>query len=70
MKLIRLLTLIVSFAFPCVLIGQSTSASLTGVVDDPSKAAIPGVSITAINTETACGPRQPPMAAVNMCYRG
>ncbi len=52
MKFFRFLTLIVSLAFPCVLLGQSTNASLTGVVDDSSKAVIPGVSITAINTET------------------
>jgi len=31
---------------------QSTSASLTGLVDDPSKALIPGATITAINTQT------------------
>jgi hypothetical protein len=42
----------VSFAFPCVLFSQSTNASLTGIVDDPSKAVIPNVSITAINTQT------------------
>jgi hypothetical protein len=52
MKLIGFVTLMVSFSFPCILAGQSTNASLTGVVDDPSKAAIAGVSITAINTET------------------
>ncbi|HEY2471354.1 MAG TPA: carboxypeptidase regulatory-like domain-containing protein [Terracidiphilus sp.] len=52
MKFFRFLTLFVSFAFPCVLFGQSTSASLTGVVDDPSKAVIPKVSVTAINTQT------------------
>lgn len=52
MKLCQILTLAVSFAFPCVLFSQSTNASLTGVVDDPSKAVIPKVSVTAINTET------------------
>jgi hypothetical protein len=31
---------------------QSTSASLTGLVDDPAKALIPGATITAINTQT------------------
>jgi hypothetical protein len=31
---------------------QSTSASLTGLVEDPSKALIPGATITAINTQT------------------
>ena len=52
MKFLRFLTLIVSLAFPCFLVAQSSNAALTGIVDDPSKAAIPGVSITAINTET------------------
>lgn len=52
MRFFRFLTLIVSFAFPCILLGQSTNASLTGAVDDPSKAVIPGVSVTAINTQT------------------
>jgi hypothetical protein len=33
-------------------IAQSTSASLTGLVEDPSKALIPGATITAINTQT------------------
>jgi hypothetical protein len=44
--------LAVYLAFPCALIAQSTNAALTGFVDDPSKSIIPGVSITAINTET------------------
>src|SRR5882757_4266170 len=52
MKCFRFLALVVSLALPCVLLGQSTNASLTGVVDDPSKAVIPNVSVTAINTET------------------
>ena len=52
MRLFRFLALIVSFAFPCALLGQSTNASLTGVVDDPQKAVIPDASITAINTQT------------------
>jgi hypothetical protein len=52
MRFFRFLTLIVSFAFPCAVIAQTTNASLTGFADDPSKAIIPNVSITAINTET------------------
>lgn len=52
MKFLPLLTLTVSLAFPCLLAAQSSNAALTGFVDDPAKAAIPGVSITAINTET------------------
>ena len=52
MKFFRFLTLVVSFAFPCVAFAQSTNAALTGFVDDPQKAVIPKVSITAINTQT------------------
>src|SRR5215813_9292834 len=32
--------------------GQTGNGSLTGIVEDPSKALIPGVTITASNTET------------------
>jgi len=52
MRFFRFLTLVVSFAFPCAVIAQSSNASLTGFADDPSKAVIPNVSVTAINTET------------------
>jgi Carboxypeptidase regulatory-like domain len=52
MKISRLLALLVSIAFPCTFLGQSTSASITGVVDDPAKATLPNVSVTAINTQT------------------
>lgn len=52
MKPVRTLTLIVFFAIPVGLSAQSTDASLTGVVDDPSRAVVPEVSITAINTQT------------------
>jgi hypothetical protein len=43
---------ILLFAFPCVVLAQSTDAALTGLVDDPSKAMIAGAQITAINTLT------------------
>jgi hypothetical protein len=52
MQLFRFLTLVVSLAFPCVLFAQVGNASLTGLIDDPSKAVIPKVSVTAINTQT------------------
>jgi hypothetical protein len=52
MRICRSLLLTVSLVFPCFFFGQSTNASLTGVVDDPSKAVIPNVSVTAINTQT------------------
>jgi hypothetical protein len=52
LRFFRVLTLIVSFALPCVVLGQSTNASLTGIVDNSSKAVIVGAQIAAINTET------------------
>jgi hypothetical protein len=38
--------------YPCALHAQSTNASLTGRVTDPSKAAVSEARITAINTDT------------------
>jgi hypothetical protein len=52
MRLCRSLFATLLLALPSVLLAQSTSASLTGLVDDPSKALIPGATITAINTQT------------------
>ncbi|HEY1501231.1 MAG TPA: TonB-dependent receptor [Acidobacteriaceae bacterium] len=52
MKFFRSLTLVVCLLFPCALFAQSTSAALTGSVDDPAKAVLPNVRITAINTLT------------------
>ena len=52
MKSCRFLLGLVCLAFSFSAFGQSTNASLTGIVDDPSKALIPEVSVTAINTET------------------
>jgi hypothetical protein len=52
MKFFGPFTLVVSLLFPCALIAQSTDASLTGLIDDPQKKVIPGVSVTAINTQT------------------
>jgi len=51
MKLSRCL-LLIALVVPSVALGQSTGASLTGAVDDPSKAAIMGARITAISVET------------------
>ncbi len=52
MKSCRFLLGLVYLAFCCSAFAQSTDASLTGFVDDPSKALIPKVSVTAINTQT------------------
>jgi Carboxypeptidase regulatory-like domain/TonB-dependent Receptor Plug Domain len=53
MKSCRFLSLVVCLACCCVTaFAQSPNASLTGFVDDPSKAMIPKASITAINTQT------------------
>jgi hypothetical protein len=52
MRSFRILLVVLSLLFPNLLLGQSTSASITGLVDDPAKALIPGASITAINTQT------------------
>jgi hypothetical protein len=52
MRPTRLLMFLLPLVSTCMAIGQSTSASITGLVDDPSKALIPGASITAINTAT------------------
>jgi hypothetical protein len=48
----KLLLFLLPLLCSCAAIAQSTSASLTGLVDDPSKALIPGATITAINTQT------------------
>jgi len=52
MKVLRLATLILCLFCPCAVVAQSTNAAITGVIDDPSKAILEGVSVTAINTET------------------
>jgi hypothetical protein len=52
MRFCRSLLAVVFLALPCFAFAQSTNASLTGFVDDPAKALLSGVSITAINTET------------------
>jgi hypothetical protein len=52
MRFCRSLLVLVSLALSCFAFGQSTNASLTGFVDDPAKALLSGVSITAINTQT------------------
>jgi Carboxypeptidase regulatory-like domain/TonB-dependent Receptor Plug Domain len=46
------LLLVVIATFAPLTSAQSTSASLTGLVDDPNKALIPNAQVTAINTET------------------
>jgi hypothetical protein len=52
MKLSGYLLLFALYASSITAFAQSTSASLTGLVEDPSKALIPGATITAINTQT------------------
>jgi hypothetical protein len=52
MKICSSLPILAILACASVAFAQSTSASLTGTVDDPSKALIGGASITAINTQT------------------
>lgn len=52
MRLYRSLLALFSLAYCCIAFAQSTNASLTGFVDDPTKAVISGAQITAINTQT------------------
>jgi outer membrane receptor protein involved in Fe transport len=52
MKIFRSLLILSLCVCSSIAIAQSTSASLTGSVEDPSKALISGVSIKAINTQT------------------
>lgn len=52
MRFHRILLVSLSLLIPSVLLAQSTSASLTGLVEDSSKALIPDATITAINTQT------------------
>ncbi len=52
MRFARLATVIVSLLIPCAAFSQSNNAAITGVIEDPAKAVIPGVSVTAINTKT------------------
>lgn len=52
MKFFRLATIAMPLLFCCAVVAQSNSASITGIVDDPSKAVLSGVSVTAINTQT------------------
>src|ERR1051326_2547470 len=42
----------VLFVMSASAIAQTGNGTLTGIVEDPQKALIPGVSITATNTET------------------
>lgn len=51
MKSCKLLLRLVHLACSFAALGQSTGASITGIVNDPSKAAIPEVLVTTINTE-------------------
>ena len=46
-----LLVLLLSL-YPCALRAQSTNASITGQVTDPSKATIPDAKVAAVNTGT------------------
>jgi hypothetical protein len=47
-----LMVLAAQLSFPNLLIGQFTTASLSGTVVDPSGAAIPGAKVTVQNTDT------------------
>ena len=53
MRFFRSLFVVVCLLFPSVVaIAQTPNAAITGFIDDPSKAVIPQVSVTAINTQT------------------
>ena len=52
MQVPAFLAVLALFFYPCMLRAQSTNASLTGRVTDPSKAAIAEARISAINTGT------------------
>lgn len=52
MRLSRSVLATLFFAFPWVVLAQSTNAALTGLVEDSQKALIPDVRVTVINTET------------------
>jgi Carboxypeptidase regulatory-like domain len=47
-----LMVLAAQLSFPKLLIGQFTTASLSGTVVDPSGEAIPGAKVTVQNTDT------------------
>ncbi|MGH9405312.1 MAG: carboxypeptidase regulatory-like domain-containing protein [Terriglobia bacterium] len=47
--------LLIFWITPLVALGQLSTASLTGVISDPSGAVIPGVQVTAMNVETNTG---------------
>src|SRR5688572_28704144 len=46
------LFLLATFLFAGILTGQSSNASISGFVQDVSKAFVPGVTVTATNTQT------------------
>ena len=50
----RTATILVLVMFLCggILLGQSSNATITGFVQDASQAIVPGVTITATNTQT------------------
>jgi len=51
-RLMAIVLAAVALATPAPCLAQSERGSLTGVVDDTTKAAIPGVSVKVINTAT------------------
>ena len=51
-KLHGSLLLCVLVLFPCLLLGQTTSATMSGQVTDPTKATMAEASVTAVNNET------------------
>lgn len=52
MKSLKPIACCVLFVLPFGLRAQSTSAAITGLVDDPARAPVPGAKLTVINTET------------------
>jgi Carboxypeptidase regulatory-like domain len=52
MRVLALLLALLLFFYPCALRPQTTNASITGRVTDPSKAVIGEAKIAAINTGT------------------
>lgn len=52
MRHFLLAALIASLLFPCVSVAQSSNATITGVIEDPGKAVLPGTRVTVVNTQT------------------
>src|SRR5688572_14884606 len=52
MKKTAILFVLATFLCGAILLGQSSNATITGFVQDPSQAMVPGVTVTATNTQT------------------